>query len=338
VQLSDFDYELPERLIADEPSARRDGSRLLVVDRAAQTISHHAFHELENFVKSGDTLVRNNSKVIPARLFGEGPDGRRFEVLLLKNLHDYRQWVCLCRPGRRVRGDTPLKFPGGGSGIIRRVLDEEFFIELTPPAGVTALDYIFQIGRPPLPPYIKRDAKIDDIDRYQTVYAKDPGSVAAPTAGLHFTPELLEGIQRRGVSICDVTLHVGYGTFSPIRVDDLNDHHMHEETFHISDDTLTELARTRARQGRVIAVGTTSLRALESIPSRGNQGETDIFITPGFSFALTDALVTNFHLPKSTLFILISAFMGLDLARKSYAEAIVHEYRFFSYGDAMLIL
>lgn len=340
MRLSDFDFDLDPARIAVEPAEPRDHSRLLVVDRKTGAIFHRHFYDLPSLLTPGDLLVVNNSKVLPARLFAKSAGEGKVEILLLRaETAQPLVWKCLVRPGKRVKEEeTPLTLPDGSVAQARRD-EDDFFIRFSHvPNGEDLLRWLELHGHPPLPPYIQREAGPRDRERYQTVYAKTPGSVAAPTAGLHFTPKVLAELAARGVGRAEVTLHVGYGTFSPVKEDDLEKHVMHEESFSVPSD-LTELTRTtRARGGRVIAVGTTALRALESMEDRGMVGETRLFIRPGYRFRQIDGLVTNFHLPKSTLFILVASLLGLEKTKECYETAIREGYRFYSYGDAMLIL
>lgn len=343
ILISDYDYELPSELIAQTPLEKRDHSRLLVLDRARDRLEHRSFRDIIDYLATDDLLVVNDSRVIPARLHGWRPTGGQAEILLLRPLGEGR-WEALVRPGRRLRP---------GSEIVLADRDGERteahveIVERRPEgSAVVALpdmvaEQLSAFGEMPLPPYIHE--RLRDPERYQTVYSRIEGSAAAPTAGLHFTPELLSEIRQRGVRIADVTLHVGIGTFQSVKVDDVRDHEMHAEWFHVPPETLAAIAATRARGGRVIAVGTTSCRTLESIDpaglqSEGQSGWTSLFITPGFQFHSVDALVTNFHLPRSTLMLMVSAFAGRERILAVYAEAVKNRYRFFSFGDAMLIL
>lgn len=338
MNLSDFAFELPDSLIATHPVSPRDHSRLLAVPLKSEVFSHYRFHELETLLRPGDLLVMNNTKVIPARLFGEDSGGRRFELFLLKPAAtDPLRWKCLVRPGRKIKSSLQVFFPEGVIAEVERHPDEFEANFSRLPSG-DFLSWLERHGLPPLPPYIKREAAAADVGNYQTVYARENGSVAAPTAGLHFTSELLEKLRARGIATAEVTLHVGYGTFSKIKVESLDEHVMHEENFSVPPGLIEKMTATKAAGNRVIAVGTTSLRALESLAEGKLSGSTRLFITPGYTFRWVDGLVTNFHLPKSTLFILVAAFMGLEKTRECYAEAVREKYRFYSYGDAMLIL
>lgn len=338
---SDFYFDLPERLIAQHPLAQRDSSRLLVLDRATGSVSHRRFTDLPDYLNPGDCLVMNNSRVIPARLMGHA-EGRTtpIEVLLLTD-HGGGLWECLTRPGKKTREGVKLTFGGGlltatvesvnptdGNRFLRFHYDGIF------------LEILEKLGSMPLPPYIKE--KLDDPERYQTVYSKTPGSAAAPTAGLHFTRELLARIEEKGVKLAFVTLHVGLGTFRPVKEDEITDHIMHSEWYTMDEQTAKIINDTRAAGGKIWAVGTTATRTLETIATgdgtvRAQSGWTDIFIYPGYRFKAVDHLVTNFHLPESTLMMLISAFATREQVMAAYAEAVKKEYRFFSFGDSMLL-
>lgn len=342
MKVSDFDYDLPESLIAQDPLSNRDESRLMVVRRESDDFEHRRFKDIVEYLRPGDVLVINNTRVIPARLMGEKEGtGGQVEVLLLKKMAD-GLWETLVRPGRRARPGTTLVFgegrlrgaildrTGAGGRVIRFESSGPFEEELN------------RVGRMPLPPYIKKYP--EDPQRYQTVYASRDGSVAAPTAGLHFTGELLDRIKSAGVKVVDVLLHVGIGTFRPVAVPEVEDHHMHEEYYEISPETagaVNEAARSADR--RVIAVGTTTVRCLEGAAGHRGQvgagsGYTGIFIYPGFEFKVVEGLVTNFHLPRSTLIMMVSAFAGREKVLRAYREAVDRRYRFFSFGDAMLLL
>ena len=337
----DFDYELPKRLIAQTPLAERSASRLLVLERATGRIWHRRFADIPEYLNKGDCLVLNETKVIPARLPGQRHRGAAVELLLLKNTGGDR-WEALARPGRKIRPGDALRF---GSGLLRaRVLE---IMEGGRRLVEFEYDGVFQeildaLGETPLPPYISE--KLNDKTRYQTVYAKNEGSAAAPTAGLHFTEALLESVRAKGVAVAKVTLHVGLGTFRPVKEDNVLEHHMHSEDFFIEQEQADIINAARNSGGRVISVGTTSCRALEAcaapdgrIPAvRG--ASTDIFIYPGYRFKAIDALITNFHLPESTLIMLVSALAGREAVLNAYREAVAEEYRFFSFGDAMLIM
>lgn len=341
MKTSDFDYVLPEELIAQTPVEPRDHSRLLVYDRSDKSIRHLHFYDLPSFLRKGDALVINETKVIPARLLGvKEQTGVPVELLLLKRI-DRDMWEALVRPGRRLMPGAVCSFGGGllraeitdyapdGGRVVRFMYDGVF---------EALLD---ELGQMPLPPYIHE--KLADRDRYQTVYAKSEGSAAAPTAGLHFTPALLEDIKAMGVSVVPVLLHVGLGTFRPVKAEDLSEHHMHVEHYEVSPEAASAINAARAAGGRIVCVGTTSVRTLESAASERGEvlpggGDTGIFITPGYRFKAVDALITNFHLPQSTLLMLVSALMGREEALRVYREAVGERYRFFSFGDAMLII
>ena len=340
MKTSDFYYDLPPELIAQTPLDKRDTSRLMTLDRATGAVEHHHFYELPDFLNPGDCLILNDSRVLPARLLGQRlPGGGACEVLLLIDRGD-KTWECLVRPGRKMRTGAKLSFGNGE-------LTAEVVQELPDGNRLVRFDYegIFlevleHLGKMPLPPYIKEE--LQDQERYQTVYSKVLGSAAAPTAGLHFTPELLEKIAAKGVGIGYVTLHVGLGTFRPVKEEEITDHEMHSEYCVISQETADLINRTKANGGRVICVGTTSCRTLESWAAEDGHmeakaGWTNIYIYPGYQFKVMDALVTNFHLPESTLIMLVSAFAGREHVLAAYQEAVKERYRFFSFGDAMFI-
>jgi S-adenosylmethionine:tRNA ribosyltransferase-isomerase len=346
VNLSDFDYDLPEGLIAQRPPETRGGSRLMVLNREGRTVEHRAFADLASYLRPGDLLVVNDTKVIPARVEAKKATGGRVSILFLDE--DQAGATCLIS-GSTVRPDTALVLPGNiEARIMGREKDEgtPWRIAACFPKGL--FDYLDTWGRPPLPPYIRRNAADDpspDRDRYQTVYARDPGSVAAPTAGLHFTAPMMRHIEAVGARFAAVTLSVGVGTFLPIRTEKIERHRMHAERYAIPAETAEAVNGTRAGGGRVIAVGTTTTRALEGAAAASGRdglqpgrGVTSLFITPGFRFTVIDGLVTNFHLPRSTLLVLVSAFAGRDFILEAYRQAVSEAYRFFSYGDAMLIL
>ena len=340
MKTSDFYYDLPKELIAQTPIEKRDGSRLMTLDRATGAVEHHRFYELPDFLNPGDCLILNDSRVLPARLLGQRlPGGGACEVLLLIDRGE-KTWECLVRPGRKMRTGAKLSFGNGE-------LTAEVTAELEGGNRLVRFDYdgIFlevleHLGKMPLPPYIKEE--LQDQERYQTVYSKVLGSAAAPTAGLHFTPELLEKIAAKGVGIGYVTLHVGLGTFRPVKEEEITDHEMHSEYCVISQETADLINRTKANGGRCICVGTTSCRTLESWAAEDGHmeakaGWTNIYIYPGYQFKVMDALVTNFHLPESTLIMLVSAFAGREHVLAAYQEAVKERYRFFSFGDAMFI-
>jgi S-adenosylmethionine:tRNA ribosyltransferase-isomerase len=341
VNVSDFDYHLPESLIAQNPSDRRDGSRLMVVNRSEGSIDHRKFSDFPDLLHAGDCLVVNETKVFPARLQGHRKGtGGQAELLLIRREAN-GCWIAMVRPGRRLKAGTEIVFEGEDTfAVVEAVLDDGTR-RLRFGGDVTGL--IERRGVIPLPPYITREATGDDVERYQTVYAKTSGAVAAPTAGLHFTPEILDSLSAKGVERTSVLLHVGPGTFKPVDVEDVTRHQMDSEYFEVSRATSDVVSKTRARVDRVIAVGTTSVRVIESQSDLGGRlqsgsGWTDIFIYPGYTFRTVDALLTNFHLPRSTLLMLVSALAGTDLMRSAYEGAVQEEYRFYSYGDAMLIL
>ncbi|MGX7111718.1 tRNA preQ1(34) S-adenosylmethionine ribosyltransferase-isomerase QueA [Gemella cuniculi] len=342
MKLEDFDFYLPEELIAQTPLLKRDTSKLLCVDRKTGKNEHKVFSDIIDYFNSGDTLVLNNTRVMPARLYGEKKDtGAAIEVLLLKN-KEHNIWECLVKPAKRIKLGSIVSF---GNGIMEaeciKILDDGFrYFEFK-------YDGIFQerldeLGTMPLPPYIKE--RLTDKERYQTVYSKEIGSSAAPTAGLHFTTELLEKIEEKGVNIVHLTLHVGLGTFRPVSVENIEDHNMHSEYYELDEDTADVINKTKELGGRIFSVGTTSTRTLETI-ARDNNGKivpssgwTDIFIYPGFEFKCVDGLITNFHLPKSSLIMLVSAFYDREKVLELYNIAVENKYRFFSFGDAMIIV
>lgn len=339
LRLSDFDYHLPPELIAQRPAERRDGSRLLVLHRENGRIEHRQFGDIVLFLKPDDLLVLNATKVIPARLLGrKSGSGGQAELLLLRRRSD-KQWECLVKPGRRLMPGARIEFAEGpmtaeileNQGRGRRLVSFDFLGDF--------FGLLDRAGHVPLPPYIGRGDEPEDRERYQTVYARDPGSVAAPTAGLHFTPEILERAREKGVGVLEVVLHVGWGTFKEVEAVDIRQHRMEEEYYRIDAAAAEEIYRARDEGRRIVAVGTTAVRALESFARSGkHEGWTEIFIHPPCGFNLVGALVTNFHLPRSTLLMLVSALAGVENIRKSYAEAIREGYRFYSYGDAMLII
>ena len=340
MKTSDFFYDLPEELIAQTPLQKRDTSRLLVLNRENGEISHKHFYDILDYLNPGDCLVMNDSRVLPARLLGHRPTGGAVEVLLLRDLGD-KKWECLCKPGRKMQVGNEVIF---GNGELTATVVEvqetgnrvvQFHYE-----GIF-LEVLERLGKMPLPPYIKEE--LQDQERYQTVYSKAVGSAAAPTAGLHWTNELLEKARERGVKTAFVTLHVGLGTFRPVKAEEITDHHMHAELCMISDETAAVLNRTKAEGGRIICVGTTSCRTLESLVNEDGSFEakskwTEIFIYPGYTFKAMEGLITNFHLPESTLVMLVSAFAGREKVLHAYEQAVKERYRFFSFGDAMCIL
>ena len=340
MKTSDFYYDLPQELIAQTPLEKRDTSRLMLLNRADGSVSHEHFYQLIDHLREGDCLVMNNSRVIPARLLGHRvPSGGAAEVLLLTDKGD-GVWECLVKPGRKLHEGAELSFGDGQlTATVETVLDSGNRLVRFHYEGIF-LEILERLGKMPLPPYIK--AELEDGERYQTVYSKVNGSAAAPTAGLHFTEELLERIAAKGVRLAYVTLHVGLGTFRPVKADNVLEHHMHSEFCMISAETAQLLNETRQNGGRIICVGTTSCRTLESLCDENGvfferSAWTDIFIYPGYRFKAMDALITNFHLPESTLIMLVSAFAGYDTVMNAYRIAVRERYRFFSFGDAMLI-
>ncbi|MER0123489.1 tRNA preQ1(34) S-adenosylmethionine ribosyltransferase-isomerase QueA [Streptococcus sp. ZJ93] len=338
---SDFDFHLPEHLIAQVPLKQRDASRLLILDRKRQTMVDAHFDQIIDELEPGDALVMNNTRVLPARLYGEKPEtGGHVELLLLKNTQG-NQWEVLAKPAKRLKVGSKISF---GDGRLTATIVEELehggrIVEFAY-TGIF-LEVLESLGEMPLPPYIHE--KLDDRERYQTVYAKENGSAAAPTAGLHFTQELLQKIEAKGVKLVYLTLHVGLGTFRPVSVDNLDEHEMHSEFYTLSEEAAATLRKVKSSGHRIIAVGTTSIRTLETIGNKfegaiqADSGWTNIFIKPGYQFKLVDAFSTNFHLPKSTLVMLVSAFAGREFVLEAYNHAITEEYRFFSFGDAMFI-
>ena len=341
MKTSDFYYDLPEGLIAQTPIEPRDHSRLLVMNKASGEIEHKHFYDILDYLNEGDCLIVNDSRVLPARIFGTKDEiGANVEFLLLKQIEN-NKWETLCKPGKKAKIGTKFNFGDGimtgtvvditeeGNRIVEFQCEDNFYATLD------------KIGQMPLPPYITE--KLQDKERYQTVYSHELGSAAAPTAGLHFTKELMKKIEDKGIKIGYVTLHVGLGTFRPVKVDDVNNHKMHSEHYEVPKDTATLIKETKAKGGRVIAVGTTSCRTLESVASehgevKACEGWTDIFIYPGYKFKVLDGLITNFHLPESTLIMLVSAFAGYENVMNTYKVAVEEKYRFFSFGDAMLII
>lgn len=340
MKVSDFNYDLPEELIAQTPIAKRDESRLMVLNRKNQTIEHKIFRDIINYLNPGDVLVRNNTKVIPARIYGKKETGANVEFLLLNNIEG-DIWESIVRPGNKLHVGTKVIF---GDGILKAEILEIM------PGGTRKVKFEYEgifneildrIGLMPLPPYIHEELK--ERDRYQTVYAKYDGSAAAPTAGLHFTDELLQKLEEKGIIIANVTLHVGIGTFRPVKEETVEAHKMHTEHFYIKQEDVEKINKAKREGKRVIAVGTTSCRVLESIADENGfvkqtEEDTSIFIYPGYKFKCMDGLITNFHLPQSTLLMLVSALAGKDFIMKAYDEAVKEKYRFFSFGDAMLII
>jgi S-adenosylmethionine:tRNA ribosyltransferase-isomerase len=351
LDVADFDFNLPDELIAQQPAAERGGSRLLVLDRQSGHVAHHRFSDLPSLLRRGDVLVVNDTRVFPARLIGTRlPGGGAAECFLVHPAVEPDTWIALVHPGQRLREGSRMRFAAGATGatalhgeILGRHFHGRRTVRLWTEDGSPVRDAIDAIGHMPLPPYIKRPDTAADRDRYQTVYARERGSIAAPTAGLHFTPQILEELSRVGVERATVTLHVGYGTFQPVRVDRVEEHRVESEHYEVTAETAAALTRARREGRRVIAAGTTTTRTLESLtitpagevlPGRG---ETALFIYPGFDFRIVSGLLTNFHLPKSSLLMLVSAFAGRERVLAAYREAVGARYRFYSYGDAMFI-
>ena len=346
MQVSEFNYELPQELIAQVPIKNRDESRLMVLDRSTHTIEDKIFKDIIDYLEPGDCLVRNNTKVIPARIYGKKETGANVEFLLLNNIEG-DIWECIVRPGNKLHIGTKVLFGQSDKVNEKPILQAEILDIM--PGGTRKVKFTYdgifneildKIGLMPLPPYIHEELK--DKDRYQTVYAKYEGSAAAPTAGLHFTPELLKKIEEKGIEIANVTLHVGIGTFRPVKEEKVEDHEMHSEHFYIKQEDVDKINRAKENGKRVIAVGTTSCRVLETIADESGrvkvtEGDTQIFIYPGYKFKCLDGLITNFHLPQSTLLMLVSALAGKDFILEAYNKAVKEKYRFFSFGDAMFI-
>ncbi|MBS5949373.1 MAG: tRNA preQ1(34) S-adenosylmethionine ribosyltransferase-isomerase QueA [Clostridium sp.] len=340
MKVSDFDFYLPEELIAQHPLEKRDASRLMVLDKKTGSIEHKSFHDVIDYLNEGDTLVLNNTRVMPARLIGEKENtGGKIEFLLLKRIEGDK-WECLAKPGKRAK--IGQKFTFGKGKLKCQVVD---IVEEGNRVIEFSYDGIFEqvldeLGEMPLPPYITE--RLEDRERYQTVYSKEKGSAAAPTAGLHFTEELLKEVKAKGINIAYLTLHVGLGTFRPVKVDDINEHIMHSEFYHLDKENADIINETKKRGNKVIAVGTTSTRTLETIGDengfvREQSGWTDIFLYPGYKYKVIDELITNFHLPESTLIMLVSALAGKENVMNAYNEAVKERYRFFSFGDSMII-
>jgi S-adenosylmethionine:tRNA ribosyltransferase-isomerase len=335
MKLSEFDYQLPQHLIAQHPLKDRSSSKLLVVDKTTGAMSHQRFTDIVDYLDTGDCLVVNDTKVLPARLLGTKQETNASIELLLLHETSEGQWECLAKPVRRLQVGTIISFGDLLQATVTTIKEDGIVVVSFTYEGIF-YEVLDQLGQMPLPPYIKE--RLDDPDRYQTVYAKEVGSAAAPTAGLHFTPELLDIIQAKGVSIVHITLHVGLGTFRPVSVDDVSNHQMHEEYYEVSEAAASVIKQSK----RVIAVGTTVVRTLETMMKRhgvvqATSGWSDLFITPGFKYQIVDQLITNFHLPKSTLLMLVSAFSSKEIILNAYQEAIAKEYRFFSFGDAMFL-
>jgi S-adenosylmethionine:tRNA ribosyltransferase-isomerase len=339
--VKDFSYHLPPDLIARHPAAERDGSRLMILDRQAGSIAESSFRTVTAYLRSGDLLVMNDTRVIPARLFGLKPSGGRVEIFLLRRLAgNAEQWECLLKASKKFRCGQDILLESGMSAVVLSRCADNWLIEFS---GKEPFEtWLEREGHIPLPPYLQRSDTKSDRERYQTVMAREPGAVAAPTAGLHITAELLAGLSDHGVEATFLTLHTGLGTFQPVRVERVADHTIHRERYNILAETALAIERTKQSGGRVIAVGTTTARTLEYSAQKygsviAGAGEADIFIYPGYQFKVVDALITNFHLPESTLLMLVSAFAGHEYVLEAYREAVVRGFRFYSYGDAMLI-
>lgn len=347
MNISEFDYELPENLIAQLPADKRENSKMLVLDKNNQTIEHKHFFDITDYIDSNSILVLNNTKVLPARLYGTKETGAKIEVFLLESQENGNFWSCLIKPSKRVKPDNIITISEELKvRPVKRLEDDgEWLVELIYEGGL--FEILHKVGNIPLPPYIERKLKSDelkqfDMERYQTVYAKDEGSVAAPTAGLHFTQEILEKLKSKGVEIAYVTLNVGLGTFRPVKCENILDHKMHSETFEITQEAADKINSAKKQGKKLIAVGTTTVRTLETAYQKYGcikacHDHSELFIYPPYEFKVIDKLITNFHLPKSTLLMLVSALAGKDFIFKAYEEAIKNEYRFFSYGDCMFI-
>lgn len=341
--VKDFAYHLPPELIARYPAPERDASRLMTLDRRTGAIGEDVFRNITSYLHEGDLLVMNDTRVIPARLFGRKESGGRVEIFLVRRDEgDTETWCCLLRPAQRIRPGQVIHLAGGMTAMVLARLDREFWrLEFS---GDEPFDpWLEREGRMPLPPYLQRDADSEDSERYQTVFAQAPGAVAAPTAGLHFTGQLLAELADKGVATARLTLHTGPGTFQPVRVERVTDHQIHSEQYCLPEATADAVRSARMRGGRVVAVGTTTARTLEYAAAdgglvRAGKGDVDIFIYPGYTFKVVDALLTNFHLPESTLLMMVSAFAGPDAVLAAYGEAVARRFRFYSYGDAMLLL
>lgn len=341
MRIEDFDFELPEEQIAQQPLAERSASRMLVVDRVDGSFSDRMFADFPRLLRRGDTLVLNNTKVFPARIFGKTETGARIEIFLVRNV-DRNRWEALARPGRRLKIGRRIEFDENFSAtVVEKTEDGHVIVEFDGNADFD--DALDRVGRTPLPPYIKRDSEQPgERERYQTVFASERGAIAAPTAGLHFTPAILDEIKAAGVTVTEITLHVGYGTFEPVRVSDLSQHRVMGESYQISEAGADALNRARTGSGRLIAVGTTVTRTLEHLANvggeyRAGRGTADLTITPGYRFQAIDGILTNFHLPKSSLLVLVSTFGGHELIMNAYGHAVADRYRFYSYGDCSFV-
>jgi S-adenosylmethionine:tRNA ribosyltransferase-isomerase len=346
--IEDYDYDLPEELVAQTPAAERDASRLLVLERSGESLSDHHFFDLPRILRSGDILVVNNTRVVPARLYGYKDSGGRVELIVLEHSdqdspRSNTRW-CLLKASKRPKLGTRLLFDNDAEGVVK-ALGEDGLVQVSFEASMSIDSLLEQKGFMPLPPYIKRgkddQRSMMDRERYQTMFSKERGAVAAPTAGLHFTPRLRVELSHSGIAVVELTLHVGHGTFKPVRVKDIRNHHLGEEEYVVSRQTAEEISNAKEEGRRVIAVGTTVVRTLETLAREGRiaygRGRTNLLITPGFEFKVIDGLITNFHLPRSSLLFLVSAFAGLESIKTAYRWAVAKSYRFYSYGDAMLI-
>jgi S-adenosylmethionine:tRNA ribosyltransferase-isomerase len=342
MRLDSFGYSLPKSLIAQYPSSERDDSRLMVLDRSSQKIDHRRFRDISNYLQPGDLLAVNDTRVLPARLLGKKESGGKCEFLLIPSWNgNSGSWEVLVKGLGKPNVGTPIQFTSELQGEVVELKNGRGRIRF--PKGADVIDILKQIGRVPLPPYIKREDEPSDRERYQTIFAEKDGAIAAPTAGLHFTHPLLESLRKHGINVVSITLHTGTGTFTPVKSEEIEDHTMGAEWVEISSATAQTITETKKKKGRVIAVGTTTTRALESFANpdgtvRSGRGATSLFIHPPFRFRVIDGLITNFHLPQSTLLMLVSAFAGTEFVLRAYQKAVEDEYRFYSYGDAMLIL
>ncbi len=343
MKVSEFEYELPKELIAKFPAEPRDSSKLMVLHRKTGEVEHRIFRDIVNYLEEGDLLVINDTKVIPARLFGRLDTGGKVELLLIRQIEP-NLWEVMARPARKLKEGKRVIFDRELIGVVKGYSGEgKRFVEFELTGNKTFMEKLEEIGHVPLPPYIEREERREDREKYQTVFAKREGAVAAPTAGLHFTKELLEKLKEKGIIIKPVTLHVGPGTFKPVKVENVEEHRMDYETYFVPEETAKAIEETRRKGKRVIAVGTTVVRTLESASDelgnvRPGEGTTNLFIYPGYKFKVVDALITNFHLPRSTLLMLVSAFAGKEKVLNAYREAVKEGYRFYSYGDAMFIV
>lgn len=340
--VSDFSFELPDGLIARYPAAERDASRLMVLQRQGEQLSENTFDRIGDWLRPGDLLVVNDTRVIPARLFGTKATGGRVEIFLVEQGQGEQHWRCLLRSSKPCKPGQTVSLPEGVTAqVIERIGEQDWLISFS---GCHDFNlWLERVGQMPIPPYLGRESEALDRERYQTVYAGNPGAVAAPTAGLHFTPDLLARLQQQGIAVAQVTLHVGLGTFQPVRVTRVQEHRIHRERYLIPAETVTAINATKQAGGRIVAVGTTAARTLEYAADqtgllRAGAGQADIFIYPGYRFKVVDALLTNFHLPESTLLMLVAAFAGREFVLKAYSEAVRRQFRFYSYGDAMLIV